>query len=217
MVIDVSQRPDHGQGRLGQAADGLLTDLDLAEPWPLLGFLYNLMADSPGPPAYAPAPTDPEMWDSAPSASDALDLLARVTRFGAIRTPPGSKPAPLAMFRVEPDPRYRLNGLALAYRAWSVDSTTAAGQAVLANLTDGYYQQGDVATSPERRDLFVVNAVDRDGICLGLTRPASGGAVEDLASAWQVKPGRAIEVGGAIVTGLASLLTALQERPALRR
>jgi hypothetical protein len=216
MVIDVSRRPDHEHGRLGQAACGLLTDLDLAEPRPLLGFLYNVTADSPGPPAYAPAQTDPEMWDSAPSVGEALDLLARVTRFGAIRTPPGSRPAPLAMFRVEPDPRYRLDGLALAYRAWSVDSTTAAGQAVLANLADGYYQQGDVAASPERRDLFMVNAVDRDGIRLGLTRSVTGGAVEDLASAWQAKPGQAIEVGGAMVTGLASLLAALHERPALR-
>jgi hypothetical protein len=31
-----------------------------------------------------------------------------------------------------------------------------------------------------------------------------------------VEPGRAVEVGGAMVTGLASLLAALRERPALR-
>ncbi|WP_045878176.1 hypothetical protein [Pseudofrankia sp. DC12] len=63
----------------------------------------------------------------------------------------------------------------------------------------------------------MVNAIDRDGACLGLTRSASGGAVEDLASAWQVQPGRSIAVGGALVARLASLLTALHERPALRR
>lgn len=213
---DETRRPDYGYGALGQAAGDLLAETDLSDKLPVIGLLYNVAARPPGPPSYDLAPTDPEMWECAPTPHDALDLLANITRFGAVTEQPGSAPAPLSHVRVDPRADRRLDGIVLAYRAWAGDSRTAAGRAVIANMAEGRYRHGDIAAMPGRRDIYMATVVDRDGNRIALGR-LPGHPVQNLAEIFA--PGQKItgRLGsGPVTKGLSDLLAALISRPDLR-
>ena len=212
---DVGQQPDHGYGALGQATGALLADTDLSDRVPVVGLLYNVAARAPGPPSYAVAPTDREMWECTPSTGDALDLMAQITRTAAVNRPPGSKPAPLSHFRIDPRKDRRLDGIVLAYRAWAGDPRSAASKALFANVVEGYYRRGDVAALAERIDIYTATAVGRDGTKIALAR-LPGGPVQRIGEAFGLDEGLTPKLVGREVARLAALLTALLGRPDLR-
>lgn len=200
---------------LRQLASTMLTDIGLPDTRPILCLMYNAMPDPPGQPSYAVAPTDPQMWDCAPTVRDALDLLTELALVAPIIRPPGSKPAPIAHIGVDQRAGRRLDGMAILFRAWTLDSDTAAGRAVLANVGEGFYRFGDVAASPQRRDIRSITAVGRDGARAALMR-APDGPVENYpgqpALGGQRAPGGSLKLFGGIPDGLELLLGALHIR-----
>lgn len=207
---DTPHASDDGRRAIDRIARTMLMEIDVPDTRPVLVLLYNIMPDPPDLPTYLVAPTDAEMWDSTPTVRIALDLLTQVTLLAPLRWPAGSRPAPLAHLRVDARPDRRLDGIALLMRAWSLDSTTTAGRAVLANVSEGFYEVGDVAASPHRRDIRAVNAVDRDGVRVALARKPDGSAEEIISSVGA--SAAAMYVDGTIPDGLALLLAALQSR-----
>lgn len=197
---------------LTQIATDMLTEVELPDVTPVLCLLYNVAASSSGPPSYVVAPTDQEMWDCMPAPAAAVDFMTQITTYAPIVRPPGSAPAPLSHLYVERRPGMSLDGLAVLFRAWAIDSRTEAGRAVVANLVDGFYQRGDIAASPQRRDVRSVGAVARDGARVTLQR-APGGPVEDPAAmAGLPVDGASIQYGGDLLDGLDRLLSALRTR-----
>lgn len=195
---------------LSQIASAMLTEVDLPDTRSVLCLLYNVMPDKPGRPSWVAVPTDPEMWDTMPHVRDALDLLTQITLLAPVTWPPGSRPAPLAHIRVDPRAGRRLDGIALLFRAWSLDNRTAAGQAVLANLSEGRYEVGDVAASPQRRDIRVVSAVGSNGARVALFRTPDG-PVEDYVASMRAA-GVTLAPSGSVLDGLELLLGALRKR-----
>jgi hypothetical protein len=78
---------------------------------------------------------------------------------------------------------------------------------VLANMGEGFYEVGDVAVSPHRRD---VRAVDRDGTRVEVFR-APDGPVEDVAANLGA-PGANMILSGTVPDGLKLILDALRTR-----
>lgn len=95
---------------------------------------------------------DPLMWQLAPSLTDVFDLLTDLA--SRMSGDPASWDEAL---------RYRPDGIAMVCRALTVDSSTPAGGAIVANVADGYYRHGDVAASAAAQARVFSKAVDRDG------------------------------------------------------
>lgn len=202
-----SPRNDH----LCRLAGTMLTEVDIPDSRSVLCLVYNVLPDPPGPPAYEVVPTDPEMWDCG-MPREALGLMTQVTLLAPLNRPPGAAPAPLAHIRVDPRSGRRLDGIALLYRAWSIDGTTAAGRALQANVLEGFYRHGDIAASPARRDVRMISAVDRNSVPVALVRDPGGPVMDIVAAGSQRAIDMKVMVHGDVFSGLDRLLRALQIR-----
>lgn len=170
MLESVANLPDHGHGGLGQVAHGALTahpPCDTLYPRLFLG--YNTMPDPPFPmTGYLPWDTDPRVWaavDDDPAAY--LKLAAASLR--AQPVPPRNS---------FDDARQRLAALmrvdALVLVTTGrllVPQENEASRALLANLAEGFYRDGDAEACVGARESGVAVAVDRAGWKVALVAP----------------------------------------------
>jgi hypothetical protein len=175
----------------------LLTSIGDPKGTPEIAMVYNILPDPPGPASYALMVLDSLMWQLAPSLTDVFDLLTDLA--GRMSADPASRDEAL---------RYRPDGIAMVCRALTADSSTPAGSAIVANVTDGYYRHGDVATSPAARTRVLANAVDRNGVSIMLTMLPDG-RVADMITALGMPADVTVNAGGAVDDGLSSVLMAM--------
>lgn len=195
---DVSDLPDHGYGPLGQAAHGLLA-ADAPTDQPVIGMVYNTLADAPGPPRCSEFDLISELWQAAgEDVHRYLILLARGIRFA-----PPPDPRELDGRTKEQSVPTRLDGLALVCQSAALrPATSGAGKALAANLAEGYYRRGDVASSPAAERGLMAIGVDRDGHTLLFS--ARGGRVGPAVDG----PPERQRIEGPLVEELTELLAA---------
>jgi hypothetical protein len=202
MLVPLEGGPDHGSGALHRVADALLRASHGDESQPEITVVYNILTDPPGQAGYATLRLDEQMWSLAPSMADTFELLVHLAANA-------QRWEPTDVFR---SVRHRPDGIVMTCRALTVDSTTDAGRAVLANLAEGYYRHGDVAAIPTARGVYLATAFDRaDGVAR-LVRHGAGDQVMELRDGFDVPGGTRIKAAGVLETGLVELVAAMHTR-----
>lgn len=201
-VVGLPTGPDQGYGQLGRAADALLTALEREPARPEIALVYNTLADPPEPAGYAVLELEDEMWSLAPSLADTFSLLVQLAGHAQRWEPT----------RVCRSPRHRPDGIVMTYRAMLADTTTEAGRAIVANVSEGYYRHGDVEASPAARSAYCATALDRDDAAVRLVKLGLDAPVADVQTALGVPDAARVKATGAMETGLAQLLAAMHAR-----
>lgn len=161
--------PDFGHGTLGRFAHDVLSAQSEPPLTPQLYLGYNILPDPPFPMAgFLPYQSNAEVWHACgEDLAEYLDLIA--TSLRATEVP--SKDA----YSAE---HHRLAGLLRAdalslavYTHMVIADESPAGQALAANISEGYYRRGDVATSQAAQDMILTVACDRDGKSVAMWAP----------------------------------------------
>lgn len=201
-IIGPPTGPDHGCGQLGRVAGALLAALNREEAQPEIAMVYNILADPPGPASYAVMELEEEMWSLAPSLADTfallIDLASHARRWN---------PTEACRSR-----RHRPDGIVMIYCGVTADTSTEAGNAIVANLAEGYYRHGDVRASPAARIGCFATALDRADTAVRLVKLGVNAPVADIGTAFGVPDGAGIMSKGGVDTGLAELLAAMHTR-----
>lgn len=201
-VVGLPTGPDHGNGQLGRAADALLTALDREGARPEIALVYNTLADPPEPASYAVLALEDEMWSLAPSLADTFHLLVQLAGHA-------QRWEPTQVCRSR---RHRPDGIVMTYRALMADTTTEAGRAIVANVTEGYYRPGDVGASPAARSAYWATALDRADAAVRMVKLGLDAPVTDVHTAFGVPDDARVKSTGTTETGLTQLLAAMHAR-----
>ncbi|TDD11446.1 hypothetical protein [Nonomuraea diastatica] len=158
MIQPATTLPDHGCGGLGRVTHGALTSsLSDAHDGPGLYLGYNTLPDPPFPlTAYL-------SYDLGPQAA-ALDpeTLLRMGADSIRAQPVPDEPWDEAHQRLAATMRVDAVVLTAVAHAMEPGSSQAA-RALLANLAEGYYREGDAETCVDARETAVALGVDRAG------------------------------------------------------
>jgi hypothetical protein len=175
MLQSVKGLPDHGRGPLGQVAHGALAG-QAHNGWLSMYIGYNTLPDPPFPmTGYIP-----------------MDIPAGAEHAFGGRIP-GFLRASAASLRAQPVPppgtfdeahrrlaeTMRVDAMVLVTASWLFRAEqNAAATALIANLAEGYYRDGDAASCVAATRALVAIGVDRAGETVVLTAPraADGGA-----------------------------------------
>ncbi|MBW8483675.1 hypothetical protein [Actinomadura parmotrematis] len=193
--------PDHGQGPLGQVAHAVLAEhLGGAPAEPALHICQNTLPDPPFPmPGFVRLAPGPGSWEAA-----AGDLGAFVHGLaGALRAAPVPPPGSYGLQEQRMQRMLRYDAAAVCFGAHAVEpGSSAAADALAANLGEGLLHPGDLESSPGARPITVVWAADRTGRGVIVYGPP-GGAEEAFTAA-----GVGAGSGDPVLAGLAEIARA---------
>ncbi len=172
MIQPANDLPDHGGGGLGQVAHGALTSfLPDAHQGAGLFLGYNTLPDPPFPLVAS------LRYDFGPQAAafDPVTLLGMLADGIRAHPVPPQESFDQARQRLAAALRVDAAVLVVGARAMAPEHSQAS-RALLANLIEGYYREGDAEACVDAREAVVALAVDRAGaqVVLVADRDPSG-------------------------------------------
>lgn len=170
--------PDHGYGPLGQVTHGVLTQCLSEDPpeRPRLSIGMNSLPDPPFPMvAFIAQDQEPGAWEHCDK--NLWTFLA--TAAESIRVSPTPPPEAFGPEHHRMQRMLRIDAYVLVWTAHTVRPfDSEAGQALTANLVDGYLHPGDLDASPAAIPTPAAWAVDRIGTALTMWPNGTGTETE---------------------------------------
>ncbi|MFG1706311.1 hypothetical protein ACFLIM_24250 [Nonomuraea sp. M3C6] len=158
MLQSANGLPDHERGGLGQVAHGALTSPSDADDGPRLFLGYNTLPDPPFPlVGYLRCDLPPQA-----AALDPATMLRIVADSMRAHPVPPKESFDASRQRVAAAMRVDATVLVVPARAMAPEHSQAA-RALLANLIEGYYREGDAQSCVDAREVAVALGTDRAG------------------------------------------------------